>query len=150
MNGKRYPMKQVMKILVKINESLVLIWAWFFSWMWEYVCCCTNYNIGFDSGCYYFALIFYCPKPKYLWHSSCLCIYHCCFVFRRSWFCRLGILAKAFHDVSQCRMYLKLSHNWIFTSPIHALLSVVEIMYYHQTIESSVNNEWEHRREQSH
>jgi hypothetical protein len=58
-------------------------------------------------------------------------------------------LALAFHDVSQCRMYLKLSHNYISTSPIHAPLSVVQIMY-RQTIESSVNNEWEHRKKQSH
>jgi hypothetical protein len=117
------------------------------------VCCSTSYNIGFASVCYYFALKFDCPKPKYLLHSSCHCIYPCCFVFRRSRLkYDLGCWAswsRLFTMFLSAGWYLKLSPNYIYTSLIHALLSVVQIVY-HQTIESSVNNEWEHRREQSH
>ena len=147
MNGKRYPRKQTMKILVKINQFLVLIWAWFFSWIWKYVCCCTSYNIGFASGCYYFVLKFDCPKPEYLLHSLCHRIYHCCFVFRRSWL-KYGFRGWAYWP-RLFMMFLSVGYNYNSTSPIHTLLSVVQIMY-HQMIESSVNNEWEHRREQSH
>jgi len=73
------------------------------------MCAAVPVITGFASGCYCFApnLIALNQSIAFLmslYIPLLLCIQE---VVVKIWFRRLGIVAKAFHDVSQCMMYLK-------------------------------------------